>query len=318
MTAQEMMEQAFREAGEPSDHMPYTTPGDETTFDITLPGSVKLLRYVNQGLIRIANWVFPDNRYLRLRGMLGRTYFKTQEPLGGYVSVSTISTATLVGVSMTETNQLQGWVIEITEGTGAGQKRLITASTVALGFTVVTVHQDWDTNPDDTSGFSLYKNFASFLGTGTPAWLAYHIPLNAVTQIQDVMKVRDLISLTDLLPTERTDTFTQGALTPGIPTQYRVMGNRLEFDVPVNTNRTYEIIYLRQPTLLVAATDVPDIPLHYHEAVVMWATHNLQRLNRDYDGAYATKRELQELMATLRLQGASEGDLENSGVTVFG
>lgn len=319
MTVQAMIEQVFRDSGEPSDLMPYDTPGDETTFNLALPGSVKLLSYLNTGIVRIAHWVFRDGRNLRLRGMLAKAYFRSRVPLTlTLVSGSTTSlTFTNSTMSAGVADQLRGWIVEFTEGTGVGQKRIVTSCTAGAGNFTIAPHEDWDTAPDATTVIKAYKNFFLFNGAST-VLATRHIAVDAVTQLQDVMKVRDITSQVDLTPADKTEVFTASLMTAGIPTIYRIMGNQLEFDVPLNEDRSYELIYLRHPTALSTATQIPDIPLQYHEAVCLWAIHNVQRMNSDYDGAYATKRELIDLMESLRLQGAFEMEMEDSGITVYG
>lgn len=319
MTTQEIVEQVFRESGEPSDLLPYTTLGDESTFDLTTPGAVKLLRYVNQALVRIANWVFRDGTYLRLRGLMCKAYFKSGAPVEDQATAGSSITVSMPGLATNVVDQYRGWVIEVYEGTGIGQRRLILANTVEMtGSIIATVHSAWDTVPDATSKVRLYKNFFTFVGTLAAPYAAYHIAVDPVTGVQDVMKVRDLETFSDLTPTDKNEVFTAGLLQPGIPAEYKVMGNQILMNIPVADSRTYEMVYLKQPAVLTNAAQVPDIPLQYHEAIVLWAVHNVQRLNADYDGAYATKREMYDLMETLRTQGAFDYEMEQTGMTVYG
>ena len=51
-------------------------------------------------------------------------------------------------------DELNGLVVEITAGTGAGQKRMITD--YAGGTDTATVDSNWGTNPDATSDYSIY------------------------------------------------------------------------------------------------------------------------------------------------------------------
>lgn len=317
MTTEEIIAQVFIESGARSDMLPFTTPGDDTTFDITLPGAQRLLRYVNQALVRIANWQFPTGRSLRFKNLIERIYFQTQDPLENTATSATANTITIPGFLTNVSNQFRGWIIEIVSGTGAGQRALIIGSTTTAGGCVCTVATPWTTTPDATSVVQLYKNFWQFVGTSANPVDAYHIAIDSRTEMLDVMRIRDVAALSDLTPTQRTDIFTAGILTPGTPTLYRVMSGAVYFDVPVAENRTYEIVYLRQPRTLALAQDVPELPLQFHEAIALWATHSIQRINNDYDGAYATKRELLDFLATIRLQGNNDMELEDGGVTMY-
>lgn len=318
MTTQEILEQVFAESGARSDMIPYTDPSDETTFDITTAGAQKLLRYVNQAVVRIANWQFPTGRSLRFKNLIEHVYFKTNAPLERTAVSGTATTITIPGLTADVEDQFRGWVIEIVDGTGAGQRALILSNTVSGANCVCTVAVEWETIPDATSEVELYKNFWQFVGGSAAAVAPYHIALDPATEMLDVMRVRDVTSLQDLTPTERTDVFTAGVLAPGTPSTYRVMSGAIYFDVPVAEDRSYEIIYLRQPRTLALALDVPELPLQFHEAIALWATHSIQRMNNDYDGAYATKRELLDFLGAVRLQGYNDMELEDGGVTIYG
>jgi hypothetical protein len=104
----------------------------------------------------------------------------------------------------------------------------------------------------------------------------------------------------------------------GVPTTFLVFGNEIWFDAAGDEAASYEVLYLRNPRRMVAATDVPDIPQHYHDAVRLWLTHNLMRTDQDFDGAYAAKRELEDLMEMTRMQGDAAAEYEQSGITVYG
>lgn len=318
MTTQEIMEQVYKEAGEPSDLCPYTVPGDDTTFDITTPGAVRLLRYVNQALVRIANWQFPDGRAMRFKNLIERIYFQSNAPLPDVVSDAAAGTITVLGFTTNVVDQFRGWIVEVTSGIATGQRALVIGNTVGGGGEcILRLATTLGTLPVAADTVNLYKGFWKFVGASIQDVDAYHIPVDSGTEMLDVMRVRDVELLQDLTPTERTDIFTAGILQPGVPSLYRVMGGSIYVDVPVSEPRTFEMVYLRQPRSLAAVADRPELPLQFHEAIVMWATHNIQRLNSDYDGAYATKRELETLLSTVRLQGYNDMELEDGGFTVY-
>ena len=56
------------------------------------------------------------------------------------------------------TNKYRDWSVVLTSGTGAGQTRTITASVAESGGAVAfTVDRSWDTNPDNTTDYSLFQ-----------------------------------------------------------------------------------------------------------------------------------------------------------------
>jgi hypothetical protein len=60
------------------------------------------------------------------------------------------------------------------------------------------------------------------------------------------------------------------------------------------------------------------MPEQYHDVVAQWAVHQVLLTNQDYNGAYAMRREVEDTMETLRLQGSFDMDMEVGGLTVFG
>lgn len=296
MTVQEILTDVFEQIGEPSNYLPYTTAGDPSTFDITLVGAQRLLGWLNRAQQTVSNWKFRDGRILRLRNLFSRAYFQT------YVYTDTAtdgddSEITLPVGASTVDDTYNGWLVEIADGTGEGQVRLI-IDYDGTGL-VATVHKAWDTNPDDTSVFLLHKNFEKFVPS-TASDAAYHIPLSPVTEMCAVMKVRDLVDQFDLTPPERTNVFTNQILTSGNPVTYREYGNELQFDVAVDSVRSYELLYVKYPTALSTASQVPEMPIPLHDALTMWCTAHGHKMNRDTQMAYSVKRDLIDFMETVR------------------
>ena len=317
MTLRELMERTFWDSGEPSDLCPYATPGDETTFDSTLPGALKLIRYLNNAQLRIANWKFRDGRILRFRSLRGRVYFASGDPITGTVTSATARSLVIDTLGSDVADQFNGWLVAIVSGSGSGQIRLITDTTVVVPVTL-TIDSDWDTIPDATSVYELYKGFFRFVSAATYPYQAYHILLDPIASLVDVMRVRDVSASVDLGRTYYNDMFTASVKTTGIPSTYQVFGNELWFDAAPTENRSYEMLYIKNPAALVNATDVPEIPESYQEAISLWVTHNIMRMNQDFDGSYATKRELEDLMQMLRLSGEFEMELDAGGIVVWG
>ena len=74
----------------------------------------------------------------------------------GTISSGGSDTATLEATYTGTLNQFQNNMIFIYEGTGVGQSRTIASSTAAKP-TVLTVDDNWGTNPDNTSKYIFYK-----------------------------------------------------------------------------------------------------------------------------------------------------------------
>lgn len=73
------------------------------------------------------------------------------------------ATATNSGATFGGDKQLQGFTVKITGGTGSGQTMLIKSHTQ----TVLTVYGTWNTQPDNTSTYSIYSGHPAFYGKAT-------------------------------------------------------------------------------------------------------------------------------------------------------
>lgn len=317
MTVQEIMTIAYQDAGEPSDVCPFTTPGDESTFSISSAGAVKLLRKLNMAIERIANWRFRSGRLLHLRGLQKRTLLTIQAPIALTVVSATASTVTCTATGLTPpANGFASWIVSIDAGTGAGQTRLVLASAEAATL-VLTVTKDWDTNPDSTSTGTLYKNFYTMYSAPTAFQAEFHMSADPIGGVMDIVKIREVELGIELEKGQKEELFSSSLRSASDPTQWMAFGNELWLDGAYSEKTTLEIIYQAHATAVTAAADVPCIPLQYHQAICLWLTHDVMRMNNDFDGAYATKRELEDLMDTVRLQGESDMDYEQGGLTVY-
>lgn len=318
MTTREIMELVYQEAGEPSDLCPYTDPGDYTTFDITIPGSVRLLRIVNMALRRIASWRLRSGRIVRYKALEGREFFVNPTPPTG-TAVSAGDTSLVIPQLGTDVDdELNGWIVEITAGTGAGQTRLIVDSTVNAPDVTLEVNTEWDTNPDNTSEYALYKGFFAFLAARILTVDNWHILLDPVTVLHDIVRVRDVQTNADLVLASHGESFTSSQAQSGIPSEYLRYGDQLILDVAVAERRVFEILYTKNPTALSVDTQVPCLPEIFHQGIILWAVHEIQRMNQAFGPAYTTKRELEDFMEIAVQQGASELTMESTGIVAYG
>jgi len=121
--------------------------------------------------------------YSVLRGMVAT----------GTATAGAAATITLAAVGANSrnfaVNELIGLVVAITSGTGAGQRRIITANTAAVN-SVVTVSKNWTTQPDATSVYQLrYVTTATGTVTGSAG---------KATKFQTSVAVNGGLAATDL------------------------------------------------------------------------------------------------------------------------
>lgn len=327
MTLQELCIRVFQDSGEPTNLLPYTVFGDETTFNIALPGTISLIRYINTATLRIANWKFHDGRTIKSRSLRGRKLFAVEEvveytgELTGTAGLAQCVLANdgLLPAGFFHTGSLDGWILETTSGAGSGQIKYIVSATYDPALDILTLVLDslLDSAVDLTTSCKFYRSFFKITTAVTETNLSV-IGLDSVQGFVDVLRVRDVTNNTDMARTYRDDTMTSSMKTIGAPTSFMTFGNELWFDAAPADYTVYEMLYMKNPAIMTLALDVPGLPEIYHEAIILWATHNIMRLNQDFNGAYATKRELEDLLAMLRLQGESDMDIDTGGLAIYG
>jgi hypothetical protein len=294
----------------------YEALGDLDDIDYRTFGSaqeLKLRGWVNRAYKRICAWKFSSGEHIRFP-VLEKVTFLSTVVLTGSVSAATSNTVTLSGVvGTTPIDRYADWVVEIDSGTGSGQKALVIRNTT-LG--VCTVHKTWATTPDATSTYKLYKRFYTFVETTDPS-AAENIAISPVNKLRAVQKITDLQMPWDLKPSSRDENFSMYLLTPSIPMSYFRRGNSIYFDMPVSTVRTYRIEVAMFPDDLAAATDVPLIPAQYHEAIVLFTRWIGLERNQEWGGAYATKRDLEEIMGSLKQDAELAFEREDAHLEVL-
>lgn len=319
MTTQEMIQEVFETLAEPTDLEVNTTPGDATTFDITLPGAQRILRALNQAMVRISNWKYRDGRLLRFRSLYDSFLWKYPGSVAKTVTSATAGTVTIPGFAVDADDSLNGWVIEVAAGLGQGQKRIVIDTVVSAGDLVLSVDYDFDTTLDATSEVALYKNFVQFVDpAGTATYLDYHVKIHPNVSMADVLRIRNLKDQADLGRAYLGESYTAGMMNTGTPTEFALYGNKIVFDSALDSAQSYELLYYRNPVALSQAAQVPEISAPFHEAATLYAIHKLQLRSQDYEGQYVMKKNLVDLMEDMRLDGAFSYEMDQMSIVVWG
>ena len=238
-------------------------------------------------------------------------YFQTAY-YTGTVSSATSTTCTLAPAAAAITDYYNGWVLEISAGTGSGQTRLIVDYDVSR---ITTVHKAWDTTPDNTSTYKLYKRFMKFVSS-TDSTADENITLDPNTELLSPLKIIDTEAETVLQRADRTEAFINSMTSNGDPTSYYYYDNQIVFDYSVAENRWFKLEYIRILPNLTLGSDVPLIPEQFHDAIVLYAYWwGLMRSQEDTT-AYSIKRNLIDLMNSLATAIEYDYERENQGLTV--
>lgn len=318
MTVEEMMVDVFEVLGEPSYLNIYSAAG---AVDATLTGSQRILQWLNRGYRRVLSWKWPSGAQVRFPAMEGKTHFRTVVKSGSVQDASVASSGEAAYVDLSglgPTDGLyEGWIVEIDSGTGSGQKRRVVQYVGATGRCYV--NKDWDTEPEGptsttSSTYKLYKDFVR-LCSSTDSEAADNVVLDPNTTALAILKIVDTNDGEVIEPAERTETFSENTIQTGVPTEYYRRENDIVFDVAVEDERWYSLEYVKMPAALAALTDVPKIPEIFHDAITLYAHWLGLRNAQEWSGAYATKKDLEDLMLSAKTQIEQSFERETAYVT---
>jgi hypothetical protein len=98
--------------------------------------------------------------------------------------------------------------------------------------------------------------------------------------------------------------------TRGNPTCFFVMGNKITFYPYTSTNTTNSIrvVYSCTPTILVSDSDVPDIPIAYHEDIVIRVIAKGHELVEDFQAAGVKAAEYDKAITLTQEQAQEVSD----------
>ena len=310
MTVEDLVVGVYEESGMHSELYPYDDGG---SFSLSTSGATKILGWINRAYKRVVGWKYPNGTLLRFRNMVGTIHF--QMPLEDDTATAG-ATATITfptGFSTTD-DYYVGWIVEIDGETGEGQRRYIVD--YDGDSLVATVSHDWDTEPDSTSTILVYKNFMRFLNSSDGS-ASVNVSLDMVDEILAPLSLVDLKNRKPLTMSDRTETFSMNMVSPGTPTQYVwEEDGRLVFDKPVSSQLWYKLEYAKMPAALSDADEEPQIPEFWHEAIFTYAMHLAYRWTQEFAAAYALKRDMADLMSTLKGQIESSHERQDYGMTM--
>ena len=306
MNVQELLTGSWETVGKPSNLMPGTwdTNGN-LSFDtsLSLVSTVSLLGLVNRGYKRVCGYKFPRGTLLRFNELEKSVYFSSKviegTAVGGASTYVTLdSNADIYLAGSANDDVLNGWIVELTGGTGDGQVRLITDYDGTSR--QASVHVDWSTTPDATSEYKVYKNFFKVLDIGSTE-ASYGIAVDkgrylASTSILDLKRERALNKKV------RDEKFATLITDSGDPYVWWEQGQRVYFDRAVDESRWFEFRYMETPESLTTYDQEPQIPEIWHEAIILWVRWYYFLGERETEAAYGARRDFENHMETTKMQ----------------
>ena len=138
----------------------------------------------------------------------------------------------------------------------------------------------------------------------------FEIPLNPVTEIEAVQRITQIDNGRQLHRALSTDYYPIMIGKTGDPTSYYSLSSSLIFDVAPKEPTWYQLEYYAMPTPMTHVGMLPEIPEPFHEAIILYATWIGLRRYQEWNGAYATKRDIMDFMRTVRSSYSMNNELE--------
>ena len=279
MTAGQIMLQAWKMLGEPSDLNPSDTTGT---------GRAYLLQGLNRAIRAVAfykDWQSKEHyRYNRFRKEI---FVKYSTYSGVGQTGGSTSTLVLSALPATETD-LAGAVVTI------GSDTVVIASNVGVTCQLA----------DDIAISSVGQTYMLY-----PRWL--RIP--AGTDYVEVLTVENMSQQTELRRSGNEETFLSNINSVSLPSEYYRVGDRIYFNTVPDSEGFYRLWLYRSPALVVSDTETPELPESVHFGIVIWLVYwGYQWMNEPTD-AYAAQNRFTNFMRTTK----SEMDMRNEMTDYF-
>jgi len=291
---------------------PQLDPYTGGAFDISSAGSVKMLGWLNRGYRVITNFRRPsDGLLVKFPRKEATLLFQTSVITGTLVS-ATSTTVTFDGSASGTADVHNGWYLEITGGTGSGQIRMVVDyDTSRTG----TVHLAWDTTPDSTSTYLLSKREMK-IANPLDSDASYHITADPANSIASILKIVDLEYQKEIPHAGRVESFAGSIKLSARPSAWYDYGNGIVWDVAPEEAVWYLMEYEREFTALELASDEPQIPLQWQEALYLWCLWKVRTWSMEPNAAYGAKRDFYDFVSSLKLPQETMFDRTDSNFRV--
>lgn len=266
MTSEQIMLQAWKMLGEPSDLNP---------SDITGTGRSYLLQGLNRAIRAVAFYKdYQTKEQFRFNQFRKEVYLKYDVTSGtGQIGGST---SVLV---------LENLPTGITDLTGA---------VVVIGDDTSVIGSNVGVTCQLVKEISATSTGAAY--TVHPRW----IEVPAGVEFIEVLKVEDMTNEVELQRSSEEEDHFSEILQSGIPANYYRIGRKIYFNVVPDEATYYRIWLFRAPALVTQGTETPELPESLHFGIVLWLTYwGYQWMNEPTD-AYAAQNRFTNYMRTNR------------------
>ena len=312
----DMIIETFENLGESSDLYPYgATYG---TVSLAAPGAQRILKWLNRAYRKVCNTQLPDGTFIRFRSLERHAFF-TQNVINSTISAYIDSTHIQVTGLISVTNKYFNWIIDLGASSASQQgteQHLVIASDASVP-PILTLANPISTIPTVGSGVNVFKKwFACSLNSGANYHAGEFIPIDPKEDFLSAMWIYDIQAMRDIKRYEEKAPLRKNILTQMYPGMFWDLetpgggwgtpgiGGGIEFDVAPTNGLTFELHYYGLNEALVSSAQQIMIPDQFSEMIIKWATKTGMLRDREWDGAYALRKEFETDMATAIQDGA--------------
>jgi len=272
MTAGAVIQKTWEELGEPSDLNPATI------------GVPKFINALNDAQDIVAQWIDNRGRKVFFRELYDSVQFKTIA-LTGVMGEEAVGSSIVVPVAEVPLapGRFVDWIVRIN-----GESRLVLASLASGGQNLLMLSSSFS-QPVLGQDFVLAKRVYRLAGDDA-------VETDEI-RVAEIERLFDLSDGTQLTEVASRDFLTSPTI--GVPGQWRHVGTGVMLDVAPETERSYLMHVVKLPRRVMGQTDEIELPEAFCQAVQMRMVWWGYRRMQDFQAAYASKREFEEMMTRL-------------------
>jgi len=312
----DMITEVYENLGESTDLYPYgATYG---TVDLTTAGAQKILKWLGRAYRKVCSTQLSDGTFVRFRSLERRSFFQNSVVTGTVASVPGTNQVAITGL-IAMTNKYVNWIVDIGAANASSQgseQHLVIASDNSTS-PVLTLADNLLSTPTVGTTVNIYKKWwACSLNSGTGYHTNEFIPVDPKEDFASALWIYDVQMQKDIRRyDERTPLYKQ-VLTNLYPAMFwdletpaggwyaSGIGGGIEFDVAPVNSMVFELHYYGLSEALLTTSQLPLVPDQFSEMIVKWATKTGMLRDREWDGAYALRKEFESDMQTAIQDGA--------------
>jgi len=314
MTLQQIIRDVYEALGEPSD-LEYKD--DLDVIDTASDGWHKLVDYVNNACLGIATWKFPDRRTIRFRFLEDVAYlstiFETATVVASVVSMPIIET-TLTNLTI---DAYAGCAIRV----GSNVYRVRYSRPDPINPTHVDLMLEGQITVTAGTSLSLSKRDYRFVNqvldpfATIPVGIAYTASNGAPLEITNIY---DMTTNSELDLLKKYDPLIAVQVSFQTPSQYYKLAQGIRFDSYPSSSLSYSVRYMRGPRVLsyISIDAEPELPVQFHEAIILHALWWGYRRMQENNSAYSTKQDLTDMLSRVRTEYDLQGELTSHQFTI--